>query len=139
MQVDRRQRHPLSLLSIFEAHVIKIHRTVQHLGDSVRRAGERAFLPQHLHDPLGRLARHRNHDKHHGNHHQAAEDLEAVGQKGGKLPHVEVEAPAGDDGIRAEGEHEHHDGIEAELHKRIVDSQDFFRPREIGADILRRG
>ena len=37
------------------------------------------------------------------------------------------------------GEHEHHDGIEAELHKRIVDSQDFFRPREIGADILRRG
>ena len=93
MQVDIGKGHPLSGLGIFEADLIEIHRTVLYVINGVFRVMKSTALGQHLRDSFSRFLRHGDHYEHHGNHHQAHQDHKAVGQKGGKLSHIQINPP----------------------------------------------
>ena len=109
------------------------------MGDGVFRACQIALFRQHFHDTLCRFHGHRDHHEHHGQHHKAHEDLEAVRQDRRHLAHSHFGALAGDDDVRAEGQHEGHARIHAELHHGVVEGHDPLRPGKVPAHVLRCG
>ena len=137
MKIDVREDVILSIGLILEAHVVKIDRAILHLGHRGCRIREGARLIQDLGDTLGRLGRHGHHDENHAEHHEGHEDLEAVREERGELAHVKVGAAARDDRVGAEAQHEDHDGVEAELHERVVEREDALGLREVALDVGR--
>ena len=123
MQVDVGQGVAVGFLRVFEAHVVKVDGAVLHVQHRVFRVVQGAFLVEHFHNTLGGLGGHGDHHEDHGEHHQTHKDLERVGEQRGHLAHVQVQALAGDDRVRAKGQHKHHDAVDAELHQRVVQSQ----------------
>ena len=117
--------------------MVKIDRAILHLGHRGCRIREGARLIQDLGDTLGRLGRHGHHDENHAEHHEGHEDLEAVREERGELAHVKVGAAARDDRVGAEAQHEDHDGVEAELHERVVEREDALGLREVALDVGR--
>ena len=138
VKIDVREDVILSIGLILEAHVVEIDRAILHLGHRGSRICEGARLVQDLGDTLGRLGRHGHHDENHAEHHEGHEDLEAVGQERGELSDIEVDAAARDDRVGAEAHDENHDGVEAELHQRVVEREDALGLREVALDVGRR-
>ena len=140
MKVYIRQSHLVCFFRIFKAYAVKINGTVFHLIHRVFRIAESAFFIQHFHDSSGRLAGHGDHNKHHGKHHQAAEDLEIIGKKRGELSHIQIKPFRSNDGIGSEIKHKDHNGIQTELHQGVVKGQDLLRLCKVHTYILcRRG
>src|SRR5699024_2031818 len=135
VKVYIRQSHLVSFFRIFKAYAVKINGTVFHFIHRVFRIAEGAFFIQHFHDSPCRLAGHGNHNKHHGKHHQAAEDLEIIGEKRGKLSHIQIKPFRGDNGVGSEVKHKDHNRIQAELHQGVVKGQDLLRLCEVHAYI----
>src|SRR5699024_8602847 len=104
--------------------------------DRIFRILQGAFLGQNFDDTLCRFASHGDHNENHRQHHQAAEDLEAVGQHRGHLTDVDIHTAGGDDGVGTKSHNKDHDRIHTELHQRVVESQNTFSAGKIGADIF---
>ena len=138
MKIDVREDVILSIGLILEAHVVEIDRAILHLGHRGSRIREGALLTKDLGDTLGRLGRHGHHDENHAEHHEGHEDLEAVGQERGELSDVEIGAAARDNRVGAEAQHEDHDGVEAELHQRVIEREEALGLCEVALDVGRR-
>ena len=118
--------------------MVKDDRPVFYFINRILRILQSALFSQHLYDTLRRLVCHRNHHEYHGKHHQTVQHHEVVGQKRGKLSHIQSQSPGSDNRIRAEGKHEYHHSIDTELHHGTIESQDSFRLRKIRADVFCR-
>ena len=137
MKIDVREDVILSIGLILEAHVVEIDGAILHLSHRGCQIREGARLVQDLGDTLGRLGRHGHHDENHAEHHEGHEDLEAVGQERGELSDVEVGTVARDDRVGAEAQDEEHDGVDTELHQRVVQREEALGLREVALDVGR--
>ncbi len=136
VEVNVGEHKALGVLLVFEVYVIEIDVAVRHLHHGLRRVVKGTLLLQYLRDTLAGLNGHGHHHENHGNHHQADEDLEAVGQKSGELSHIQKAAPGADDGVGTEAQHEDHHHIKAELHHGVVEGQDLLGLGEVAAELL---
>ncbi|MPM45443.1 hypothetical protein SDC9_92130 [bioreactor metagenome] len=137
VQVDVRKRHAFRLFRIAEADVVKVDRAVCNRLHRMFGAGKRALLAQNFDDTPTGFVCNRDHDKHHGEHHQAHQCLKAVDHQRRELANVEVcPAAARCDGICAKGEDEHHVDIQAKLHHGAVEREDFLRLGELCAEVF---
>ena len=123
VQVDVGKGVAGGLFGVFKADLVKINGAVLYLHHRVLGVLQGALFRKHLYNTLGGLQRHGHHNKYHGDHHQAHQNLEGVGEQGGHLAHVQVQALAGDNRVRAKGHDENHHHVNAELHQRVVDGQ----------------
>ena len=123
VQVNVREGVAAGLFGVLKVHMVKVDGAVLDLHDGVFRVLQGALFRKDLHNTLGGLQGHGDHHEDHGDHHQAHQNLEGVGEQRGHLPHVQVQALAGDDGVRAKGHDENHHHIDAELHQGVVDGQ----------------
>ena len=121
---------------VLVADAVKIDGAVLHFLDRILGAGQAALFLQHLDDTLGGLHGHGDDHEHHGEHHQAHEDLEAVCNDGRHLADVDLQALAGYDGVGAEAQDEDHAGVHAELHHGVVDGHDALGTGEVPANVL---
>ena len=120
---------------ILEGNLVERHRSVLDRFHRLFRRSEGAFFLQHFPDPLDRFFRKGQHHQDHGHHHQGPQDLEAVGEQGGKLTDVQQPATGGEDQPGALGQKENHDSVDADLHQGIVQGHDPFPFGEQGLDL----
>lgn len=120
VQIDILQHRFPRAAFIGKFHVVEGHGPVGHGLHRVCRRREGALFPQHFHDPLDAFFRKGQHDHDHGQHHEGAQDLEAVGQQGGKLPDVQGLSLGGQDQFGPLGQQKHHDPVDADLHQGVV-------------------
>ncbi len=131
MEVDVLERGALCLLGVLEAHVVEIDGAVWHLHDRVLGVGKRRLLLQDLADTPRGLFSHRDHDEDHGEHHEAYEEREAVGDERGELAHAHGLRLGRDDGHRAEVDDEGVDDIDCQRHERRVPGKDALHVHEV--------
>lgn len=120
---------------ILKRDPLEIHRAVPDGFHRVSRGSEGTGFFQHFPDPLDRFFRKGKHHHDHGQHHKGSQDLEAVGEQGGKLANVQQPAPGGDDEPGALGQKEDHDPVNADLHERVVQGHVPFPFGEDGLDL----
>ena len=126
----------LCLFGILEVDRIKVDRAVLDLGLSVCGTRESGLFSEDFIDSLEGLGGHCQNYVDHREHHQRHQDLHTVGKHSGELTDVDVRACARDDEVGAEGQHEYHIEVKADLHNGRVEGNDALGFGEVARDVL---
>ena len=139
VEVSPAQAEALRVAGIAEIDVFKADGAVLDFLDGVFRVLDVRHFLQHLGDALLRSLGDGEHDKDHGDHHQAHQNLHGVGNEAHQFARGHANSgvvAGGDDHARAKPGDEQHHRIDAQLHQRHVEGHGLFRLGEVLIDVF---
>ena len=137
MQVDITQRFALAVLRVAEGYMVEVDGSVLHAGNRVRGGSDVRFLVEHFHNPLRGSPAHCDHQEGEGEHHQAGQNLDHIGDQAHQLSGGQARGrivAGGDDRLGTQPGNHQRAGVDAGHHQRRHESNVPLRLDEILID-----
>ena len=138
LEIDLFERAAVRLLGILEVDSVKLDVAVRDLVDGVFGIGQSALFVEHLDDAVGGRLRDRDHDHDHRKHRQRRQRLRRIDDQDHEVAAVERFFCGLHDDHRTDKADHRDRRPHAELHQWVVERNDLFAAREVGAHVLRR-